>query len=181
MLLLFVQNWCRIPRRMRGLKVHGIRLWTTNTTCRIPRRMRGLKASETAKVHRPRCRIPRGMRGLKDNGKQYCIAGQRSHPSRDAWIVANVRMRSKHHFAGGFALQKQGMYCLSQNQMCKIIISCWKIIIDIKQVVPINAIIVCTKLLSHPAGDAWIKGLINGMQFWEVSCRILQGMRGLKA
>ena len=33
-----------------------------------------------------------------------------------------------------------------------------KIIIDIKQVVPINAIIVCTKLLSHPSRDAWIKG-----------------------
>ena len=42
MLLLFVQNCCRIPRGMRGLKVSK-RQTLIFMRCRIPRGMRGLK------------------------------------------------------------------------------------------------------------------------------------------
>ena len=52
-------------------------------------------------------RIPRGMRGLK----VYFLGNPAKYWSRiptwDAWIIANVRMRSEHHFAGGFALENR--------------------------------------------------------------------------
>ena len=54
------------------------------------------------------------------------------------------------------------------------------IIIDIKQFVPTDDIIICIKLLSHSSRDAWIKGLIMDFLTSSEKCRIPRGMRGLK-